>query len=546
MHFSTFLAGVLLALSANALPTPIPESKPGLITLPLKRLEQRSTSHPLIAHQQNINRSHRRYARMTGRREPSNEELHENLRKRVLSVEGEEGLQRRYNRFVPPKERAAEDEEGLEKRYNRIGVPKTSHKSTKTAGSGAVLASSVAAEAKAKTNQTKGKGHNGNNHGKGAAAGAGAAGATNGTDTGATGANTGASNSTATPDSVTPANTPTAANSLGLDIEANDVGYLATVQMGTPPQDFSILMDSGSADLWVGAENCQSEAGGDCGNHKFLGSQSSSSFVDTKQQFQVTYGTGAVAGDIVTDDIVLAGLSLKTHTFGVALIESVEFSDNSTPFDGLMGLAQSTLSQQQTLTPIEALAKGGLVTDAITSYKISRLADNKNDGEITFGGLDDTKFDAATLVTLDNVNAQGFWEGDMDAITVDGKDSGLQGRTAILDTGTTLIVAPPNDAAAIHALIDGAQDVGQGTFTVPCTTTASVALSFGGTSFAIDSRDIAFQPVDPADPTGDCISGISAGQIGGATEWLVGDVFLKNAYFSTDVTKNTVSLAKLV
>lgn len=37
--------------------------------------------------------------------------------------------------------------------------------------------------------------------------------------------------------------------------------------MGTPPQDFLILMDSGSADLWVGSENCQSQAGGGCVSH---------------------------------------------------------------------------------------------------------------------------------------------------------------------------------------------------------------------------------------------------------------------------------------
>ena len=43
------------------------------------------------------------------------------------------------------------------------------------------------------------------------------------------------------------------------------------------------------------------------------------------------------------------------------------------------------LSEQKTPTPIEALAKEGLVSEAITSYKISRLADNQNDGEITFG-----------------------------------------------------------------------------------------------------------------------------------------------------------------
>lgn len=105
-------------------------------------------------------------------------------------------------------------------------------------------------------------------------------------------------------------------------------------------------MDSGSADFWVGAENCQTavqqaagstqrrQAGQDCGNHVFLGQQSSSSFVDTKNPFQVTYGSGAVAGTIVTDDVTLAGLALNTHTFGTAQKETVQFT--GAQFDGLM------------------------------------------------------------------------------------------------------------------------------------------------------------------------------------------------------------------
>jgi Eukaryotic aspartyl protease len=130
-------------------------------------------------------------------------------------------------------------------------------------------------------------------------------------------------------------------------------------------------MDSGSADFWVGAENCQaaqeqaasgSGAGGgqgastsgfqrrkggkgatqtggtaqagssagsgaqDCGNHSFLGQQSSSSFVDTQQPFEVTYGSGAVAGTIITDNVNLAGLALNNHTFGTAQQETQQFT----------------------------------------------------------------------------------------------------------------------------------------------------------------------------------------------------------------------------
>lgn len=109
----------------------------------------------------------------------------------------------------------------------------------------------------------------------------------------------------------------------------------------------------------------------------------------------------------------------------------------------------------------------------------------------------------------------------MDGATVDGKDLGLAGRTAILDTGTTLAVLPSQDAIAVHQAIPGAASDGQGGFTVPCNTNSSVAFVFGGHSFAIDSRDIAFVPVNPADPAGDCISGITSGSVGGANEWLV-------------------------
>jgi len=505
MYFTTYFTFLFLAVVSLIYVQAAPTSKraPGLITFPIRSLHGRDRGvHPQLDFQQQVNRAERRLARMTGRDAPSDAHLRARLDKRMYIIGNGSGR-------LPVKAQT--------KRYNSAAKLVDSFKEKV-----ASLTASQAADFKAKTTSNSTAGSN-------------VAGGVSPIDLQAA-ANGG----------LTDGETPTDSNSLALDIEGPDVGYVAQVQIGTPPKTFVILMDSGSADFWVGSENCQSEAGGGCGQHQFLGEKSSSTFVDTKVPFNVSYGTGNVAGTIVRDNVVLAGLQLTNHTFGTANTESIDFSSDSTLFDGLMGLAQSGLSNQGVPTPVESLNIANLIPAAITSYKISRLADQKNDGEITFGGLDTTKFDVKTQVTIPNVNQRGFWEGAVDSFTVDGQDSGLQGRTAILDTGTTLIVAPAADAAVIHNMIPGSRPDGQGGFIIPCTTNASVALTFGGQSFAIDSRDITPVPVNPADPTGDCQSGITAGDVGANTEWLVGDVFLKNAYYSTNVNQNTISLAKLV
>jgi len=137
---------------------------------------------------------------------------------------------------------------------------------------------------------------------------------------------------------------------------------------------------------------------------------------------------------------------------------------------------------------------------------------------------------------------------DLDAIALGDESAEFENTGAILDTGTTLAILPQADAEAIHAAIPGSQSDGQGGFTIPCNSKSVVSLSFGGKAFDVDPRDLAFQPLS-RDPNGDCVSGIAGapnGAVGNANEWLVGDTFLKNAYFSTDVEKNTLSLASLV
>ncbi|KIY43794.1 aspartic peptidase A1 [Fistulina hepatica ATCC 64428] len=464
-----------------------------MVTFPLKRIRSTSDVHPLLRMQQHINRGQRRLAQMTGRELPSDHQLYEKLRKRA-------------DWLGTP----------LEERFYRVGLAGAPHNSKRFNRQGLDLGhpidlndlsptvSSIAKEVESKVNSAS-----------------------------------------ANDDAAETMFTPTASNSIGLDIESDDVGYMATVSMGTPAREFLLLVDSGSADTWVASQTCQGEDGGDCGDHVYLGSSVSSTFEATAKTFNITYGSGQISGRVISDTLEFAGFTLKNHSFGVATVESSNFASNSTPFDGLMGLALSSLSSEGVPTPPEALVSAGLIDQAIVSFKLARISDATNDGEITFGGLDSSKYVASTLTTVDNVSDEGFWEASMDSVLVDGTSLGLSGRTAILDTGTTLVIAPAADALAVHQSIVGAEQDSSGGFFVPCDTNATVTLVFGGTEFSIASEDLAYSVASTDDGEELCTSGIQSGSVGSDTEWLVGDVFLTNVYFSTNVQENTLSLANL-
>ncbi|OCF41401.1 hypothetical protein I317_04792 [Kwoniella heveanensis CBS 569] len=313
----------------------------------------------------------------------------------------------------------------------------------------------------------------------------------------------------------------------GLDyiIEGNDIGYLCEIQIGTPARTFLLLMDTGSADTWVPSTNCAAEQ---CGDHTALGTENSNTFLASQRQFQVTYGSGNVAGVLAADTMSIAGMTLKNHAMGVTLVESVQFSSARTPFDGLMGLALSKLSNQGVSTPLESLASTGLIKGPVLGIALGRVTDGENNGELVFGQANTAKLDSRTTQTLPVTSDDGFWQVEMLCVRVDGVEA-VGSRQAILDTGTSLMIAPP-------------ADVGGGMFSIPCTLDQEVTMTFGNIAFQIDVRDLIFQPLS-ADLSGDCLSSLSAGVIKDDSTWLLGDSFLKNVYMSTNARDLTVELS---
>ncbi|KAJ7131941.1 aspartic peptidase A1 [Mycena filopes] len=326
-----------------------------------------------------------------------------------------------------------------------------------------------------------------------------------------------------------------ARSSTQLENEPNDSEFVATVKLGTPNRAFEIVMDSGSGDFWVKSDLCKSN-GGSCGNTLSLSENSSSTFVNTHKHWSVIYGSGAAAGDIVRDNVVLAGMTLNNHTFGVVHTISSGFSKDRTA-DGLMGLSPEAGSNQRTPTPVQSLVQAGYISAAITSYRLPRIGDGIINGEITFGAVDETKFDPNTLVKL-NITSHSSWSVKLDAISVNGVEVDIESTGGLMDTGTTFLMVSAADGNAIHTRIPNA--VLKGTqWSVPCNTNASVALKFGGKDFTINPRDLTF--FSGGRTSGQCQSRIG---VYNQTNMIFGGTFLKSVYLSTNEDDGTVTLAR--
>ena len=298
--------------------------------------------------------------------------------------------------------------------------------------------------------------------------------------------------------------------------------------IGSNDTPMEMLLDTGAGNSWVMGSMCTSVP---CTEHSTFGPDDSQTYTPLDgDSFSVQYGTGDVSGTLANDTISFAGLKLEM-TLGIANITSSDFS--SYPMDGILGLSQLQANGQPNF--IQTLVAAQLLQSNVFGISISRSRDGPNTGEINFGAPDTTRYSGSLSYTPVASNGESDWAIPMDSIGWAGQDSGLTGRTAYLDTGTSFIFCPADDAKALHSLIPGSDLQSDGvTYHVPCTTTDAVTVAFSGVTYNISSEDWIGPNVN-----GVCTSNIY-GQPVVNDGWLLGDTFLKNVYALFDIDQNRV------
>lgn len=313
--------------------------------------------------------------------------------------------------------------------------------------------------------------------------------------------------------------------------------YYGTLSVGTPPQSFRVVFDTGSSNLWVPSSTCRS-----CGlrfilkKNKF-NANSSKTFVASKAPFQIRYGSGPVSGLFAEDTVTVESIKVDQQKLG--LIDNARglgLMYKMAKFDGIIGLGFSSLSIGKVPTFLDNAMKSGKLDEPVFGFY---LGSNDADGELSIGGVDETKIkgDFHTVPLL----SATYWEIEVDSIDSDVNIASK--TTAIVDSGTSLITGPSKEVRALAQSV-GARRMLTGQYRIDCgkvDTMPDITFLIADKSFTFKGNELVMKAGNT------CLFGFMELNMknGNAPKWILGDFFMRKYYVKFDLKKEEVGFADL-
>ncbi|KAH7243728.1 aspartic peptidase domain-containing protein [Fusarium redolens] len=245
-----------------------------------------------------------------------------------------------------------------------------------------------------------------------------------------------------------------------------DFQWYGKVSVGTPPQEFNLLIDTGSTDLVIPKKGCST-----CDDHASFDPQKSETYSDKPgYKFVASYDTSGDAqpyakplsteGKIITDTVTIGGLSAENQTFflGGDFPKELGKDPMGPNIDGIFGIGPPGSSVFSALNKTFTPTFWNLVKSEQLDPVFSLFLNTGNDsiGEMTLGGVDSSKYEGElTKVPFNEtvVALGGSWYIDNPAYYVNKAITpSLENATSLqsvahLDTGTAYIMAPDHQTA---------------------------------------------------------------------------------------------------
>ena len=238
-----------------------------------------------------------------------------------------------------------------------------------------------------------------------------------------------------------------------IEIELHDeynAEYYGPIQIGNPPQEFMVIFDTGSSNLWVPSSQCKPTPGSACANHAKYNSSASSTYVSNGKSMTIPYGSGTVQGFLSQDTVWFGDLQIPGQVFGEVTSEPGEIFSQS-PFDGILGLAFKILAVDSVKPVFDSLMEEKLLPANVFSFYLSSTPGDGS-SRLVLGGVD--RHYVGSDFIYATVHLPSYWLIGMDDIRIDGQTTGackglLNVCATIVDTGTSLIAGPSSSMQPI-------------------------------------------------------------------------------------------------
>ncbi|KAK4107415.1 vacuolar protease A precursor [Canariomyces notabilis] len=309
--------------------------------------------------------------------------------------------------------------------------------------------------------------------------------------------------------------------------------YFSEITLGTPPQSFKVVLDTGSSNLWVPSVECGSIA---CYLHNKYDSSASSTYKANGSSFEIKYGSGSLSGFVSQDTMTIGDITIKGQDFAEATNEpGLAFAFGR--FDGILGLGFDRISVNGIVPPFYKMVEQKLIDEPVFAFYLS---DTDGESEVVFGGVDKARYKGK--ITTIPLRRKAYWEVDFNSISYGDDTAELENTGVILDTGTSLNALPSQLAEMLNAQI-GAKKNYAGQYAIDCNKRDSlkdVSFNLAGYNFTLSPYDYVLEV------SGSCISTFFGMDFPAPTGPLaiLGDAFLRRYYTIYDLGAGTVGIAE--